>query len=176
MIRITGIDAVVARMEAVKRRMADLTPVLMVAAQDTKTLIDDSFAGSHSPDGTPWAPLAASTIARRRGGSSTPLIDTARLRNGQTAVGSRNALTFGSNVPYSAPQMFGFSRSGTLKRRSYSPRREAGEGWTSTVPGRPFLPVTKIGGYQLMTGGAAGQHWRRVREMVQHYIVTGEVA
>jgi len=175
-LRVNGIDETKRRLEEAQARARDLTPVLLVAAQDTRTLIDDAFAGGHTPEGQAWAPLSPRTLARRRGGSGNPLIDTARLRNSIQATAQGQALSFGTNVGYAAPQQFGFTRSGTLKRRSYSPRREAGSPWSATVPGRAFLPVNSAGGgYTLMTGGMAGQHWRRVREMVKRYIATGEV-
>jgi phage gpG-like protein len=175
-LRVTGIEETQERLDAIGARLRDLTPVLAVIAQDTRTLIDDSFAGSRAPDGSPWAPLSPKTLARRRGGSGNPLINTSRLRNGQTAFGRGTTLSFGSNVPYAKPQQFGFTRSGTLKRKAYNPDREAGSPWTTTVPGRPFLPIARGGsGYQLMTSGPAGTHWQRAREAVAHYIKTGEV-
>lgn len=161
---------------AVEERARDLTPVLTVIAQDTKTLIDDAFAGSTTPENVAWAPLSPATLARRRGGSGNPLIDTSRLRNSITASGRANALTFGTNVPYASAHQWGYTRSGALKRRSYSPRREAGTPYSHTVPARQFLPVKRGGsGFQLMTAGMAGQHWARSREMIRRYIATGEV-
>jgi hypothetical protein len=65
-LEVRGVDELKAKLEAVAARARDLTPVLTVAAQDTKTLIDDSFAGSTTPENIPWAPLAESTVARRR--------------------------------------------------------------------------------------------------------------
>lgn len=175
-LRVTGIAETQARLDAVAERMRDLTPVLSVIAQDTVTLIDDSFASSRSPDGSAWAPLSPKTLARRRGGSGNPLIDTSRLRNSKTAYGRGSTLSFGTNVSYAAPQQWGFSRSGTLARKSYSPKREAGTPWAYSVPARPFLPIARGGGgYQLMTGGSAGQHWTRASEMVRRYITTGEI-
>lgn len=175
-IRVTGVEEAKRKLEEVQARMRDLTPVLSVIAQDTKTLIDDAFAGSTTPENVAWAPLSPRTLARRRGGSGNPLVDTSRLRNSITAYGRGTSLKFGTTVEYAAPHQFGFSRSGTLKRRSYSPQREAGSPWSFGVPARPFLPVTKAsGGYRLMTNGMAGEHWRRAREAIRRYIATGEV-
>jgi phage gpG-like protein len=175
-VTVTGVDGVVAMLEAAKGRLRDLGPVLSVVAADTVTLIDDSFAGGHTPENVAWAPLSPKTLARRRGGSGNPLVDTSRMRSSTTAYGRGTTLSFGSNVPYAPPQQWGATRSGTLKNRSYSPRREAGSPFTVTIPARPFLPVRKVGGgYALMTVGAAGEHWARMRRMVTEYIVSGRV-
>jgi phage gpG-like protein len=174
-VSVTGVAATLARIRAVRGRMADLSPVLTVAAQDTRTLIDDSFAGSRAPDGTAWAPLSAKTLARRRGGSGNPLIDTSNLRGSITAYGRGTTLSFGTFVPYAAPQQWGFSRSGSLARKSYDPVRPAGTPWSTTVPSRKFLPIERTSGTTLMRGGPAGEHWRRVRQMVLTYISTGRV-
>lgn len=174
-VTVTGVDEAKARIAAVQARLQNLTPVLTVAAQDTITLIDDSFAGSHTPEGMPWAPLSPKTLARRRGGSGNPLIDTSVLRNSKTAVGYSTGLRFGTVVPYAPPQQWGASRSGTLKNRSAG--RAAGSPFTVTIPARPFLPVRRVGsGFALMTVGPAGAHWRRVRSMVAVYISTGRVS
>jgi phage gpG-like protein len=156
------------------QRAGDLGPVLAVIAADTKLLIDDSFESSQAPDGSPWAPLAASTVARRRGGSSKPLIDTANLRNSMSASGGTNTLRFGTNVPYAAPHQFGYSRLGSLKTRSRG--RAAGSPWAYSVPARPFLPIEGASGsYALTTSGRAGEHWQRAFASVAHYIATGEI-
>lgn len=173
---VTGVDAALDRIESAAARARDLTPVLTVAAQDTRTLIDDAFAGSTTPENVPWAPLSPRTLARRRGGSGNPLIDTSNLRGSIAAYGRGTTLSFGTNVSYAGPQQFGFSRSGSLKRPAYGPKRPAGTPYTVTVPARPFLPITRSGGYQLMTNGMAGQHWARVRASVRRYIATGEVS
>ena len=175
-IRVTGVPEAVAMFEAAAERARDLTPVLMVAAQDTRTLIDDAFLGSTTPENVPWAPLSPKTLARRRGGSGNPLIDTSNLRGSIAVMGRGTTLSFGTNVSYAAPQQWGFVKSGTLTRTAYGPKRAAGTPYTVTVPGRPFLPIRKSGGYQLMTNGMAGQHWDRVRASVRRYIATGEVS
>lgn len=173
-VTVSGVDGVVAMLEAAKGRLRDLGPVLSVVAADTVTLIDDSFAGGHTPENVAWAPLSPKTLARRRGGSGNPLVDTGRMRSSVTAYGRGTTLAFGTNVGYAPPQQWGASRSGTLKRRSAG--RDAGSPFTVTIPPRPFLPIRKSGGgYALMTVGAAGAHWDRMRRMVATYIATGRV-
>lgn len=175
-VTVTGVRETLEMIEGAAERSRDLTPILTVLAQDTRTLIDDAFAGATTPENVPWPPLSPKTLARRRGGSGNPLIDTGRLRNGIVTYGRGTTLSFGTNVGYGSYQQWGATRSGTLKRRSYSPRREAGTSWTSTIPSRKFLPVTKDGGYRLMTSGMAGEHWAHVRASVRRYITTGRVS
>ena len=169
--RVNGARQTKREIDAAIARARDLNPVLTVAAADTKTLIDDAFDGSHSPDGTRWQALSPKTIAKRRQGSSKPLIDTAILRNSVTATARGVVLSFGTNVIYARPHQMGFERTGQYKRTRYNPRREAGSPWRYSVPARPFLPVTPQ--FALMTTGPAGQHWREVREMVREYIRSG---
>jgi len=60
--------------------------------------IDKNFKAGGQP--TRWAPLKASTIARRRGGSSRPLMDTGTLKN---SIGWRvtgNAVSIAPSVAY----------------------------------------------------------------------------
>src|SRR5574341_1107956 len=106
-VRIDGMRAVTDLLESMEQRVSTLQPVLEVYAQDLKTLVDDSFDQSRAPDGNAWAPLAPSTIARRRRGSSKPLVDTGRLRNSITAVALNDTLRVGTNVIYAGIQQFG---------------------------------------------------------------------
>jgi len=146
-------------LEAITARIRDLSPVLIAAAQDTKTLISDSFRRSRSPDGAAWTPLAPSTIKRRRQGprtrarKATILVDTGVLKNSIYTTSDKSGLTMGTNVPYAVYHQFG---NGQMLR--------------------PFMPITgSVTSYQLMTGGAAGRHWRDVRAMVIEYIRTGQI-
>lgn len=154
-----GIEGAIAELDELAARAADLSPVLEVAASDTRTLIDDSFRKSRGPDGTSWEGLTQKTIKRRRQGrnkgarKATILVDTGRLKNSIQSTHTKTALSFGTNVEYAAYHQFGGGR-------MY----------------RPFLPVAAGGaGYVLMTGGPAGRHWRDVRDMVIEYIRTGRI-
>jgi phage gpG-like protein len=160
-VRVTasGVDGVIAELDALAERAADLGPVLEVAASDTRTLIDDSFRKSRAPDGPAWEGLDRRTLARRRQGpnkrarKATILVDTGRLKNSIQSTHTKSVLKFGTNVVYAAYHQFGSGR-------MY----------------RPFLPIEKTGSqYMLMTGGPAGRHWREVRDMVIEYIRTGRI-
>ena len=154
-----GISVVIAELKDISERTVNLAPVLQVAAVDTKTLIDNSFRRSRTPEGNEWEQLDRRTLARRRQGpnrrarKATILVDTGRLRNSITATATASSIEFGTNVVYAAYHQFGSGR-------MY----------------RPFLPVQQGGaGYVLMTGGPAGRHWREVRDMVIEYIRTGRI-
>lgn len=144
---------VVARLVAVQARSRDLRPVLEVAAADTVALIDDAFETSTSPAGELWAPLAESTVRRRRQGSSKPLVDTARLRTSANARVEGAKLRFGTSASYGI-----FHQAGSGRMR------------------REFLPVDgEPGAYTLGRSGAALEHWDRVRAMVKRYVLTAEI-
>lgn len=135
-------------------RASDLTPILAVVGQDLLSLVDDSFSASRSPDGTPWEPLSPSTIARRRGRSSKPLIDTGRLRRSITSRVEVRALEIGSNV-------------------AYAPTHQLG---SRHVPARPFLPFVPVGaGFVMMGRGPAGEEFELASQAIIRYIATGEI-
>jgi phage gpG-like protein len=157
--RTTGLAEAMDELEAITARIRDLSPVLTVAAQDTKTLISDSFRRSRSPDGSPWTPLAPSTVRRRRQGPNTRarkatiLVDTEVLKKSIYSTSDKSGLSMGTITPYAVYHQFGNGR--ML---------------------RPFMPITgSVTSYQLMTGGPAGRHWRDVRAMVIEYIRTGQI-
>lgn len=189
---VDGVEDAIAELDDVATRMRDLSPVLEVAASDTRTLIDDSFQNSRSPDDSAWATHSDVTLmlrARRAAGpnrtrsgrvrawtrqrseraaravfNAKPLIDRGRLRASIRSTSTRSSLKFGTNVIYAGPQQFG-----NPNNRLFNKRR-------APIPARPFLPIEGEGGrFGLMTGGRAGVHWRQVVDDVAHYIRTGEI-
>lgn len=146
-------------LEAITARLRDLSPVLIVAAQETKTLISNSFRRSRSPDGSPWSTLKPSTVKRRRQGrnrgarKATILVDTGILKESIYSTSDKSSMTMGTNTPYAV-----YHQSGNGRML------------------RPFMPIEgSVTSYQLMTGGPAGRHWRDVRAMVIEYIRTGQI-
>ena len=117
------------------RRAADLTPVTKPAAERLRGIITLSFAKSKSPNEEPWRPLADTTIARRRKGSSKPLIDTGLLRTSIATRGESKAVVFGVSGPAA----------------SYAPYHQFG---TRKIPRRAFLPVDQSGTPQFEAGSA----------------------
>lgn len=153
-VSVRGLDEATRRIGELSGRLSDLSPALRPAAEDLKTLIDDSFRESRSPDGTPWAPLKPATIKRRRQGSSKPLVDTGTLRNSISVRAGKKTLRVGTNVPYAGTHQFGGEH----------------------IPARPFLPISGgTGGHSLMTGGPAGAEIEAIRRAIIEYIRTGRV-
>jgi phage gpG-like protein len=91
----------------------DFSGVFRKAMYDLEKDHREFFAGEHTPDGTPWLPLAESTI--RRKGHDTILRDTGRLNRSLTSggltsdgesvreivdEGPNKGFSFGTSVPY----------------------------------------------------------------------------
>jgi phage gpG-like protein len=151
---VAGLDEVIASLEAMNARIANLAPVLELIASDTVGVIDDAFETGVSPGGMTWAALLPSTVAKRRNNSSKPLNDTSRLRTSANARAEGNRLRFGTSASYGI-----FHQSGTRQ----------------IVP-RPFLPVEGDPGmFVLGSSGAAGVHWARARASIRDYVVTGRI-
>lgn len=158
-------------LQAMRSRLTDLRPVLTPHAEAIRKLLDDAFRLSRSPDGTAWAPNAASTVARK--GSAKPGIDKSILRNSLSAQAGRNDITFGTNVPYAAPNQFGAVRTGVLRNASSKPKRAKGTAFTNVTKARPFMPFTIEG--TLITIGPAGRVFTELARAVGTYITTGKV-
>lgn len=151
-ITVRGLDEALRELDDATGRLADLTPVMQVIAEDVKTLIDDSFEESRKPNGRPWAPLAPETVKRRRNNSNKPLIDTGVLRNSINARPGPRSVRFGTNVPYAEWHQFG----------------------TESIIARPFFPVDEAG-REWEQSGPAGEELERIVETITRYIMTGEI-
>lgn len=111
------------------------------------------FNEQKAPDGTPWQPLAASSVAPRsrdftRSGrlrkraerrlmNRKILIQTARLRNSIAFKTEGTAVAVGTNVVYAATHQFG-ARAGAFGRTSRGQAVPFGD-----IPARPFLGISK---------------------------------
>ena len=118
----------------------------LIAAQMEATTIR-RFKTTTSPDGARWKPLADSTVARRRKGSSVPLSDTGTLKNsiaGSGKAGSKQA-TVSTNIQYAAIHNYG---------------GKAGRGRKVNIPQRQFMGI------------AAGEV-KRYNAILNRYIVEG---
>lgn len=164
---------------AMARRAVNLQPVLAVQSETVQRLMVGVFRSESSPDGTPWAPLADATEERRRTGRGPKVarigVDSGAMRESMSARPStgRDWIKFGTNRPYAAAFHGGSTMSGTLKRKSYKPLREAGTPWTRRQLARPLLPVTPQGA--LMSTGPAAKTFARVSKAVATYITTGKI-
>lgn len=150
-VSVKGLDEAIEYTDAVARRLRDMSPLTRVLAEDVKTLIDDSFAQSRSPDGSPWEALKPSTVKRRRQGSSTPLVDTGTLRGSVSARGTTTGVMFGAGASYAPFHQFG----------------------TRRVPSRPFLPVTPSGDF--MRSGPAATELAAIKRAIVEYLKTGRI-
>lgn len=154
-----GLDKIQAQLLQMSKRAADVTPALKVGALDVKTTIVDAFRKSQDPaTGEPWKALEPETVARRRRGSSKPLVDTGKLRGSiATAIGkdkmSRPAIFVGSTVPYAETHQKG------------SP--------TKNIPQRRFLPTVDGQFWGGAPGSAAAATAARVSQRVLNYLATG---
>lgn len=152
---VDGLDEAVDNLRGIEARLSDLTPVMRVISEDLKTFIDSRFESSQSPSGAPWQPLKPATIARRRQGSSKPLVDTGRLRNSISARPQKQSLEFGTNVVYAGTHQFGHG----------------------PVPARPFLPVSIAGGKAVWTPSGPAHTEREIYlRMIRDYITEGKLS
>ncbi len=144
-----GFDEAEEKLRRIAERLSDMRPVLTIAAQDLKTLIDDRFTTSTAPNGSEWQPLKPETVERK--GSDKPLIDTGILRNSINSQATRRTIRFGTNVPYARTHQFG----------------------RGAIPARPFLPIDTSG--RLVRSGPAGTEFEAMRQMIGHWVKTGEI-
>lgn len=147
--------------EAILRRIvaaaADLDPPLREAGEYLVERTKQRFSDSKAPDGTPWAPNSAVTLARylgayqgsrkqdgslskrgaARAAGKRPLIGESKsLMTTINYVVSGNTLTIGSPMEYAATQQFGAQRGafGVTRRGAPIP-------W-GDIPARPFLGLS----------------------------------
>jgi phage virion morphogenesis protein len=151
---------------ALRAKAADLAPVFRGIGADIVADAALRFRDSRDPYGVPWKPLAASTIRRRRKGSSKPLLDTGRLRNSVSYRLIGNGVEVGSNVEYAAIHQFGGTiafapRSFKVRLRRVGGRTRFAKdkhkrgvtekwgtnarGWSVTIPARPYIATRARG-------------------------------
>lgn len=117
---------------------ADLSKVLMHEALE---LVDEGFATSKAPDGSPWKRLAL------RNGQ--PLRDTRRLQSSFTGASSASGFKIGTNVAYARTHQDGM----TIKAKS-------AKGLHFTVGGRHFnVQSVKIPQRQMVPEGKLSSRW-----------------
>jgi phage virion morphogenesis protein len=147
-------EAVQALLAQLSQRLGNLRPVLQAIGSDITERTKRRFETSTAPDGTPWKPNSAATLAMlaaRIGGQKSKVkkdgsLNAAGLRslgNKKPLIGesqdlrrqivpsvSGNTLTVVSTPVYAAIHQFG---------------GQAGRGRKVTIPARPFLPVRADG-------------------------------
>jgi phage gpG-like protein len=123
-------------------------PLLKIAGEVMRGSIERTFREQGSPAGS-WAPLAASTLKRGKGGAGRKiLIQSGRLKNSMTYQVNGDTLTIGTNLAYAQIQQEG----GFAGRHEPSSRRKLGQHidqhfgvhgpmrWRRPfIPARPYL-------------------------------------
>lgn len=145
---------------SVEKALRNPQPLLKIGGQVMRSSIVQTFRGQGSPDGS-WAPLAASTRLRGKGGAGRKiLIQSGRLESSITDDSqyqiSGNTLTIGTNLVYARIQQEGgFAGRSTPANRTlkHEIRKEARGvqgprnrfGYFSFrrpyIPARPYLVV-----------------------------------
>lgn len=147
-------EGVRAALRALATRVNDMRPVLQTIGEGITERTKHRFDTSTAPDGTPWKPNSAATLAMlaerlsghkgkvKKDGSlnasglralanKKPLIGESQdLRRQIIPQATRDTLTVTSTPVYAAIQQFG---------------GKAGRGHKVTIPARPFLPIRQDG-------------------------------
>lgn len=136
---------------ALRARASNLAPMFRGIGADVVAEAQLGFRESRDPYGLPWRPLSPRTVARRRKGSSKPLLDTGRLRNSITyrLLGS-TGVEIGSNTAYAAIHQFG---------------GRAGRGRKVGIPARTFIATRERGlprSYDEIIRDQLARHFRGV--------------
>lgn len=142
-------------------RLGSLKTPLTDIAEYLHQATDDRFRQQVGPDGSPWAPLSPSTLARKKGGrilrESGDLQDTLRHQV------SDDELLFGTDRPYGAIHQFGGKiehaarsqqvyfrqgKDGSVGNRFVKKNRSNFAQWVSRgasvteIPARPYLGLS----------------------------------
>lgn len=162
-------DQVRGFLEALSRRLGDLTPLMRNLGRILEERSMASFAAGVSPEGQAWKP---SHRALREGGKT--LIDNAILRNSIHVRPDRKSVEVGSPVEYAATHQFGAERGsfGTVEAivKEHSRKSKKGKEYRvrshprtielpwGDIPARPFL-------------GIATEDWNDIHDAIIEYAV-----
>ena len=129
-------------------RLGNLTTPLNDIAEYLHQSTDNRFRQQVAPDGSPWAPLAPSTLARKKG--SRILRDKGTLQDTLRHIVSNNELAFGTDRPYGAIHQFG----GKIEHAARSQQVYFRQGKDGSV-GNRFVKKNKSNFSQWATRGAS---------------------
>lgn len=128
-------------------KLGDLRdPLAEIGELMVASTFDRIGAGGPAPDGTPWAPLAPSTLARKKGPG--PLRESLALQGSfRYQLDGADAVLIGTNLVYAAAQLLG------LPARTIRPKHGKALFWPGArhpvakvnhpgVPGRQALGVS----------------------------------
>jgi phage gpG-like protein len=147
--------------EAVDRALADFQaaladegPALQTIADDFREMIAQQFASEGRAGGTPWPPLAAATLRRKRAGAAIlfrtgALLESLRGPSGANHVEEigPDTLTLGSRLPYAIFHQLGTRRMPARPIIVLSDART--ERWVEIVRGRIEEKVALLGTKEL---------------------------
>lgn len=150
-------------LENFEASLADNSEALAAVADDLREMIAEQFATEGRAGGTPWAPLAPSTLRRSRRPRSGILVSTGALLGSLRDLGapghveemSGQTLLFGSRLPYAIFHQTGTgSGFGKLQSPARSSTRKGsplpkGTGRGRALPMRPMIVMTE----------ARAEHW-----------------
>lgn len=127
----SGVSGDFRALDALIGRLGKLGPEMRgecaaVFAEQFRTLTSEGFDNATAPDGTPWAPLAPRTVARRRKRSARPLLDTGRLRNSIAITSDADGVYLSTPVRYAATHQYG---RGAIPARPFLPGDPLPDGW-----------------------------------------------
>jgi phage virion morphogenesis protein len=134
-------------LEDLVERLGDLTTPLNDIAEYLHQSTDDRFRQQVAPDGSPWAPLAPSTLARKKG--SQILRDKGTLQDTLRHSVSKNELSFGTDRPYGATHQLG----GKIEHAARSQQVYFRQGKDGSV-GNRFVKKSKSNFAQWITRGS----------------------
>lgn len=98
-------SAVGKALDELAQRLSDLSTPLNDIGEYLHQSTDERFQRKVAPDGSPWAPLSATTLARKKGPGI--LREKGTLQDTLRKQVSNNELAFGTDRPYGAVHQFG---------------------------------------------------------------------
>ncbi len=147
-------------LENFEASLADNSEALAAVADDVREMIAEQFSTEGRAGGTPWAPLATSTLRRSRRPRSGILVSTGALLGSLRDLGapghveemSGQTLLFGSRLPYALLHQTGTGIGFGKSQSVASPRKGGktpGPGRGRSLPMRPMIVMTE----------ARAEHW-----------------
>lgn len=133
-------DTITPGLDELSRLLDDLTPVMQAIGEYLVEATNRRFQEGKAPDGSPWAPKSAATLAnyKRRGvNAPKPLFGESRALSSQIFYqAGRYQVEVGSPRIYAAAMQFGAAKGafGTTSRGAPIP-------W-GNIPARPFLGIS----------------------------------
>lgn len=120
-------------LEELARRLGDLTTPFNDIGEYLHQSTDERFQRKVTPDSSPWAPLSAVTLARKKGASI--LREKGTLQDTLRKQVTSTELAFGTDRPYGVVHQFGQRKgaSGCSKGRPIP--------W-GDIPARPYLGLS----------------------------------